>query len=249
MTIEKEGRSVCWRYIPHSAWHRKNPTATVNEHKRSSMMELPRFPRLKYEKTETGTDLEYSVNDQGIKENIILAKPPKHSAFSFDLKLTGLRAKLTEDNKAIHLFADDSESCEPVFIIPPVNMTDDAGVYSEDAHYELSEDENGNTVMSVVIDPEWLFSEDRLYPVTVDPQININNDEISSPDSFVSVSSDGTSNITNSQKSVGIDSIGNKHRLYFKCDYPQIPSGTKITKAKLVLHQSEYLGNGGYFGI
>jgi RHS repeat-associated protein len=246
VTVEKDGRSVSWRFIPATNSHKKHAVAAVHQHERASLMELPRFPQLKYEKTKGQIDLEYGITEQGVKENIILAKRPKHSTFRFELKLDGLRAVLSEDKKSIRLFAEDMETDEPEFIIPPVNMTDAAGVYSEAAYYELVVDEN-NTVMEIVIDPEWLLAEERLYPVIVDPQVVANNKaQVSSFTEFFTLSEESGVLENGAAYMAGFNSNGKEYRTYLKYNYPVLPDGYNVTTATLNLHQHSYVGSATY---
>lgn len=243
VTVEKDGRSVSWRYIPATNSHKKHAVAAIHQHERASLMELPRFPQLKYEKTEGQIDLEYGITEQGVKENIVLAKHPKHSTFRFELKLDGLRAVLAEDKKSILLFAEDMETDEPEFIIPPVNMTDAAGVYSEAAYYELVVDEN-NTVMEIVIDPEWLLAEERLYPVIVDPQIFMYNNGSTNPWTMASVNSINQKTTDSYSLKVGYDQSCAENRVFMKVTLAKPPQGYMITDAILKLAQKTFVSNG-----
>lgn len=245
VTMEKGERSVSWRYIPTTDSHKKRAEAAIHEHRRASLDELPQFPKLKYEKTEAQTDLEYGISEKGVKENIILSKRPKSNIFRFELKLVGLKAILSEDTKSIQLYAENTDGGEPEFVIPPINMTDGAGVYSEAAHYDLTEDENG-TVMAVVIDPEWLFAEERLYPVTVDPQVVIHDTSAYVTKDIVTIKSNNTKRNSTTTHRAGFDKDGTENRIYLKPTFPTIPAGAKITAAWLNLKQTDYLRNAEY---
>ena len=244
VAVERNGHSVSWRYLPQSSSHRKHATASVTFSKPGSRMELPRFPKLQYEKTESRIDLEYGITDNGVKENIILHKRPKNTVFRFDLQLAGLKAILSDDKKSVNLFALDAESSEPLFVIPPANMTDADGVYSEAAHYALTETEN-SLILELIADPDWLLAEDRLYPVTVDPQVTIPSALHTTTLTMTAICSNGSRVSSGDYRKVGVDASGNIHRLYIKADLSAFPENSKITKASLALYQHLYKSTAG----
>lgn len=244
VAVERNGHSVSWRYLSQSSSHRKHATVSVTFSKPGSRMELPRFPKLQYEKTESRIDLEYGITDTGVKENIILHKRPKNTVFRFDLQLAGLKAILSDDKKSVNLFALDTESSEPEFVIPPANMTDAGGAYSEAAHYALTETENG-FILELIAEPEWLLAEERLYPVTVDPQVTIPSALHTTPLTMTAISSDGSRVSSGDYRKVGVDECGNIHRLYIKADLSAFPENSKITKASLAMYQHLYRSTAG----
>ncbi|MBQ5773462.1 MAG: DNRLRE domain-containing protein, partial [Acetobacter sp.] len=235
VSVEKDGRCIRWRYLPQASSHRKHAVAAATFHQRANAMELLRFPRLQYKKTESSVDLEYGIDDNGVKENIILHKNPKSTAFRFDLQLTGLKAILSHDKKSVYVLDVENEDGEPLFVIPPANMTDAAGAYSEAAHYALVENKN-SLILELIADPDWLLAKDRLYPVTVDPQVTIPASRYSSTLTMATVCSDGSTVSSGNYRRVGVDECGNIHRLFIKPTLPSLPESAKITKATLALY-------------
>ena len=168
VTVEKDGKSVSFRFASGKPTHTKRPEAKMHSVKKH-YWEHKKYPTLKYEKVDNITSLEYEVNDGGIKENIVLTKCPETSTFKFDMMCNGLTPKLSENKKRVILLDENEEA---VMVIPPANMTDDNGVYSEDIHYELCETENGTT-LEMVVENDWLSAYERKYPVTIDPRVDV----------------------------------------------------------------------------
>lgn len=239
VTVEKDGMSVSWRYLPKAA-KRKNPEAIVFPLEKNQPTDLPRFPHLKYKKEDSQTNLEYGISEFGVKENIVLEKCPKDPTFRFELKLDGLIAALSEDSKQIKLCANNMMSDTPTLFIPPITMIDSAGVISEDAHYELTEEE-GMTVLSVCASPEWLSAKERLYPVFIDPQVNVEEDN-SFVQNMMYIRSDGKKFRDPYFAFVGRDSFGLENHIYTKFDFPELPVGANFRRATLSLHQSQNIG-------
>lgn len=241
VTMEKDGLSVSWRYIPSTDSHKKHPEAAIYKHERVSLMELPSFPTLKYEKTESRTDLEYGITDRSMKENIILSKRPKNTTFYFELKLEGLRAVLAEDKSFVSFIKKEEDCEETVMVMPPILMIDGAGVISEAAHYGINEEED-MTVLSIVVDPKWLFSDSRIYPITIDPQVLVHTNGDTVSRSIKTVRSDNTPWTSISTNRVGFERNGTENRMFARYSIPELPAGSHLVDATLELHQSVLSG-------
>ncbi len=124
---------------------------------------------LRYEEILPGVDLEYWVQQSGIKENIILREPLNTARFSFVMDCGGLIPEFTDDG-SIGLF-DAEGNC--MMIIPAGYMTDAKGAYSEDVDYELEDQGEGFYLLTVQADEVWLKDVERAYPVIIDPSARV----------------------------------------------------------------------------
>jgi len=115
------------------------------------------------------TDLEYVVDSERVKENIIIKGKRDNYEYNFELKLDNLTAELSEDGKSVELKRKDTGNAE--FYIPSPYMTDAEGNRSESVYYEIGEQTAECLSIKVVADKEWLNAEGRAFPVTIDPQI------------------------------------------------------------------------------
>ncbi len=120
--------------------------------------------RITYPEILANTDLEYIVTGEGIKENIILKNQNAPAEFSFHYETGHLSLRLDE-NGNLELF--DGE--EVVFTLEKPVMFDSAKAFSDAVEMTLEETGNGKFTLTLTPDKDWLFSEDRVWPVVVDP--------------------------------------------------------------------------------
>ncbi|WP_449445654.1 DNRLRE domain-containing protein [Ureibacillus acetophenoni] len=104
------------------------------------------------------------------------------------------------------------------------------GVISQNVTQEIEKTESGY-LLTITADEAFLKDPKRVYPVTIDPWIDVNQAE----DTFVASST--TSNFHNTDYlSVGYDTNLGKTRSLLKFNLPLIPNG-EVTDAQLQLEQ------------
>lgn len=111
-------------------------------------------------------NLRYSVTPTSVKEDIVLEEFGGIASYTMVLTVTGLTAQLQEDNSVLF----QNSAGDPVFFIPAPYMYDAADELSGQVDVTLSE-AGGMYRYTLTPDPVWLSSEDRVYPVTIDPTI------------------------------------------------------------------------------
>ena len=115
------------------------------------------------------TDIQYIVESDRVKENIIINKKADSYEFSFDLNIENMTAAMSEDGKTLQL--KSKETNEVIFFVPVPGMTDANGEYSDRVYYEI-EDKNKNTLnLKVFADTAWINSQNIVLPVIISPQI------------------------------------------------------------------------------
>ena len=122
---------------------------------------------LVYENVFEGVDFEYSVNTMGVKEDIIVNHPLDDYVFSYTIQAPDLSLTLEETGEIVA----SSEADGDIFVIPAPNMTDAAGVYSEEVCYTLEEEGGGIYTLCIAADAEWMNESGRAYPVKIDPAV------------------------------------------------------------------------------
>ena len=130
-----------------------------------------------YESKDQKSSLEYISQDNGIKENVILNQAPESNVFKYEIKLDGAKPKKCELEESI-VFIDNKTS-EVVGSIDVPFMNDASSkAYSEDITYDIEEKEGEkNTyILTMTVDEGYLKSEDRQYPVKIDPTITWSGD-------------------------------------------------------------------------
>ena len=125
----------------------------------------------------SGVDIEYEVEPNRIKENIIVKERQENYIFDFGINLTNLDISVAEDYKALEL--KDKDTGATVFRIPSPVMYDANGEYSDEVSYEISKNDETLSV-KVVAEPEYFNAPERAFPVVIDPQVTVATDEVTS---------------------------------------------------------------------
>ena len=192
-----------------------------------------------YENILDNIDLEYIAVSNNIKENIIVKSRADAYTYTFTLKLNNLTAVL-ENNEIV---LSDAKTGETVYVIPAPYMYDAAGEYSEAVTYSLSESGNKEYKLTVSADEEWIGDEERAFPVTIDPSLNV-------PHSSVT-----TTNITSIMPSMSMSTytfmnVSDVAYGYWKTSsLPEIPSSAYITNAIIALNVEGTLGAVGAYPV
>ena len=126
---------------------------------------------LTFQGVEAGSDYEYSVTGNGVKENIIVKEKADVYRYPFVLHCENVTAQFDEQNKRVAFVSN--ETGEEVFFIPSPFMTDANGLTSTAVTYDLKAGTNGDTVLTVTADSDWLNAQHRAFPVVIDPQIQL----------------------------------------------------------------------------
>lgn len=125
--------------------------------------------KVKVKNVTESADIEYTVDSERIKENIIIKEKTEKYEFNFELSLENLAVDVSEDGKNLELIKKDNGNLQ--FYIPAPFMTDAAGNYSDAAYYEIVQETPEKLSLKVVADGKWINAEDRVFPVIIDPQI------------------------------------------------------------------------------
>lgn len=196
-------------------------------------------------------DIKYTVGIDSVKEDIILKEKPGEetpTSYSFKLDLTGLSYEVLE-NKQIIL--SDKATKEPVFFLEapfmydsfkPEGYQENDGVtsFAEGAlSYDLEmkvEERDKQLFIELVPNREWLESEERVYPVIIDPTIAKFQPQAKLEDT--NIRSHFPNNTGGSETTLGVGlyqdaTQTNKIRSLLKFDLSSIPSGTKVIDANL----------------
>lgn len=110
-----------------------------------------------------GVDLVYVVSEAGVKEDIVLLRPPAVGAkleWRFGLALDGLRAQLNPSGSVSFLDPSGKE----VYVVP-------VDVAYERVAFALEAAADGSVELVVRPDEKWLRDPARKFPVVVDPTI------------------------------------------------------------------------------
>ena len=113
---------------------------------------------------------QYTSLKNGVKEEIILSEKPETNIFEFKLNLPGMKMETFEDSKEIRIV--DKKTKKLVACINEPNLQDANGRLTYDeVHYEIEEGKDGEYILKIVVDKDYLNSENTKYPVTIDPTV------------------------------------------------------------------------------
>ena len=135
------------------------------------MMNLEKLAaRVLYPDILDGVDVEYVLQSLNVKENIIVKEPKNSYNYSFEMKLNGLEAELSENGDVI---LRETQNEVVKYTIPAPLVYDAMGEVvcnRESAYYTLN-GKNGKYILTVSVSPDWMNAEDRVFPVTIDPTV------------------------------------------------------------------------------
>ena len=125
-------------------------------------------------------DLEYTVQGQKLKENIIMKSPEAQNRFSFQMETDGM--EIREEGNSL-LFVDGDG--KTVFEMQRPILYDAEGKRSEDVAVELTGGTGKRSILTLTAGEEWLREETRAYPVTLDPVIETSQSAKAIQDTYV----------------------------------------------------------------
>ena len=120
-----------------------------------------RTDMLVFEGVHDGADYEYYVTGNGVKENIVVKEKADVYRYPFVLHMENVTAEFDETNKRVAFISN--ENGEEVFFIPAPFMTDANGIISTVVTYELKYAANGDAILTVTPDNEWMNAEERAF--------------------------------------------------------------------------------------
>ena len=133
---------------------------------------------IKYSEIYNGIDLEYVIKADRIKENITIRKRRQNYDFAYAISAKGLVLELDTKTGAINYYSgEDLGKGAPVFTMPAPYMFDAAGHMSYSVKYALEQIDEGEYILYVIPDTEWINGDCIAFPVVIDPTVVVWNVE------------------------------------------------------------------------
>lgn len=199
------------------------------------------------------TDLKYTVGTDRIKEDLILKEKPSSETpvtYSFKLDLEGLAYEEQRDGRILFI---STETTKPVFYLEKPFMYDsfkpqgykansDAASFAEGSlSYEVEMnivERDNQYYVDIIPNKEWLDSEERVYPVVIDPTIVKLQGQSKIQDT--NIRSHFPNNTGGGETTLGVGlyqdaSQTNNIRSLLKFDLTSIPVGAKVLDASMNL--------------
>ena len=112
-------------------------------------------------------DLQYFVSGGGVKENIIIKSKDVQNEFNILYKVNNLTAK-QKDDYTISLYNKENKE---VYTIAAPFMTDKKGISSTQLKLKITKQNGANLNVKLTADKEFINSNDRQFPIVIDPEI------------------------------------------------------------------------------
>lgn len=150
------------------------------------------------------TDIEYTYNYDGVKEDIIIEKYNDKNTFDFEVTTGGLT--LYED-KGTLLLSDASGKVKASLGEVVVSSGDNKN--NTFGNFEITEKvKNNSYIVTVSGDKEYLKSPDTVYPVRIDPTIKSTSTDVGIEDLQVFKGTDGSGDNETSAGKSGVSRVG-----------------------------------------
>ena len=196
-------------------------TDTNQDEKMEKMMMVDNKTRVIYQNVQSGISLEYILQSNDVKENIIISAPQDDYVYKFTLQLEGLKAELLKDGSII--LSDVSSGAE-VYMIPCPYMVDANGKKSTDVFYELELLKDNIYILTVKADSNWFNQASRAFPVMIDPFIR----QRAHSDTYITATNPTLAPYSESTLWVGTNKI-----TYIRPFLNSIPQGSQVSFATL----------------
>ena len=198
-----------------------------------------------YQDVFSGIDLVYDLTGAKLKESIVLKQYSGMNSFTFHYDFGQLKPELLADGSVV---LKDGET--RVFELAAPFMYDAANAESEAVTVTLTPKGSGYEY-TLTASEEWLTSEERVYPVTIDPTTSTFQTESAIYDTYINPQyPDYTRRELRDRLLIGTSNGGGdfggqtfeQYRTYIWFDMPNIPAGSRVSDAKLTLfcHPDEW---------
>ena len=182
---------------------------------------------VRYADVFSSVDVEYLLSGNDIKENIIVNDAQNEYTYSFALAVVNLTPELKPTGEIV---LSDSSTGTEEYWIPAPYMYDANGEVSYDVSYELS-GAKGAYILRVVAEKKWINSDDRAFPVVIDPTIK----KTILYDTYISSAAPTTNYGTSSELWISSGKIS-----FLKQEMPTLPDGCEFHAAKLYVYYYYY---------
>ncbi|WP_410531154.1 DUF6531 domain-containing protein [Streptococcus sp. LysM4] len=193
-----------------------------------------------YNNVDGKTDVQYTVQSNGVKEEIVLAEWGDKNRFTYGLDAGSYDVSL-ENNQVL---VREKGKTKILFVLTAPIMVDATGETSQDVTLELSE-KSGKYQVTVIAGKDWLSSKERQYPVRIDPTVTVPREQIldvvtsSVRGTFQGAAYGFVGYIDSANMGMPEAQDIGKSRMYFKVNYDfrNIPKEARIDSASLNLYE------------
>ena len=237
VTVTKDGYSLSWKLD-----NADKVDAEISQSDDTQSEDISVLKNIQgsvtYPDIQNDVDLQYVVSGTDIKENIIIQSADAPTEYSFTYKFNKLSYRINDNNQIE--FYDEASPENIVFIIDAPYMCDSNKAYSKNIEVQITDKSNG-FILKLIPDEEWLLSEDRVYPIVIDPSILSSQSADDVWDIDIRNTQTSAFSYTAADFLVGSDSSGQVYRSLIKFPtLPNIDEGGIVVNAKMYV--SAYKG-------
>lgn len=194
-----------------------------------------------YNNVDGKTDVQYTVQSNGVKEEIVLAEWSGKNSFTYGLDAGRYDVSL-QDNQVL---VREKGKTTILFVLTAPMMVDNAGETSTALTLGLKKGD-GRYEVTVTASEEWLSAQERQYPVRIDPTVTVPRENIldvvtsTVHGQYQGYAYGYVGYMTNLMIGVPDAKDIGRSRMYFKINYDfkgNIPSEARIDSATLNLYQ------------
>ena len=212
-----------------SIWNRKQVKV---KHQRSGGI---------YEDILNGISLEYYLEGERLKENIIL-KDKEAAMIPLTFRITHKKLRLEAENGDLVFYNVKENTDESVYRMKaPCMFEKNTGVFG-DVHYEAEAVSESETLLTIAADQEWLSAEGRQFPVIIDPNMETAKTSSAIMDTFVR-KKQPSSSVVSSYGSFCVgnnDAYGQCYGLVKFTQLPVLPAGAVLYHAYIGVCQYSF---------
>lgn len=172
------------------------------------------------------TDIIYSVQNDYVKEYIVLKSPAAQSEFMFEVDTSNYDI-IKENNGNLRVC---NKNGTPVFDFGSLFAVDSAGNYTDKLEYTVLKSTDNNTMIKVSFTSDYLEEADRVFPVLIDPSVMVTGAN-KTKDSFVSSRYPSTNYYMQNWLKTGHDEDFGIRRSYVKFTLPDNITNSSIISA------------------
>lgn len=142
-------------------------TSQSNDNNEFECIKNEESNELKYISESKNMEYQYSVNNCGVKENIVLNEKPETNIFEYKIETKNLYLKKQENDKGLLVYDKNTNKIIGTIEAPFLVDADGKEDYKS-VEYKLEKD-GENEMLKVIVSNDYFENEATKYPVTIDP--------------------------------------------------------------------------------
>lgn len=192
--------------------------------------------KITYNNAFSNAYLTYETSGSMLKESIIVPSKSNDYTYKFIMNFGTYFPVYDDLTGGIYIY-ETEKSQVPVMAIAPAYMFDASGETSDAVSMKL-EESGSSYKLTIEADTEWINSDEREFPVVIDPTLLLDVGRSGVYDVHVNSGNIDKNYKLDYQLEVGRGVLNNVFRTYIKFDLPELPDCSVVTYAQMELIQN-----------